>query len=68
MAHKFKKPANLYGNQGIQALYLPLINTECGFNFRSNLESWLSRFRLPYGAFIGILAESSEGMGKKGIK
>jgi len=40
------------------ALYLPLIDTECAFNFRLNFENWLSRFRLPYSAFIGIMAES----------
>ena len=38
-------------------LVLPLLNGGMLFNFRLNLERWLSKFRLPFGAFIGIMAE-----------
>lgn len=38
------------------SLYLPLLNTEKGFSFRLGLETQLSDLKLPYGGFIGILA------------
>jgi ubiquinone/menaquinone biosynthesis C-methylase UbiE len=38
-------------------LHLPLINSKLLFNARLNLERRLSKFNLPFGAFIGILAE-----------
>ena len=41
---------------------LPLINSELGFNLRLSLEEFLSRLRLPFGAFVGILAQA----GKRG--
>lgn len=42
------------------AVYLPLMNSDLGFNLRLDLEKWLSRLQLPFGAFIGILAEAGE--------
>jgi len=38
-------------------LYLPLINSEARFQFRLNVEEFLSRFKFPFAGFIGILAE-----------
>jgi ubiquinone/menaquinone biosynthesis C-methylase UbiE len=38
-------------------IFLPLINSHILFNARLTLERWLSRLNLPFGAFIGILAE-----------
>jgi ubiquinone/menaquinone biosynthesis C-methylase UbiE len=39
---------------------LPLLNSDLGFNMRLGLEELLSRLRSPFGAFVGILAESKE--------
>ena len=39
-------------------LFLPLINSELLINARLNLERWLSKLNLSFGAFIGILIES----------
>jgi len=36
----------------------PLVNSCLGFNLRLGLEELLSRLPLPFGAFIGVLAES----------
>lgn len=41
-------------------LHFPMAKTERGLNFRLNIENWLSRFKLPCGAFIGILAEKNK--------
>ncbi|NQU18039.1 MAG: class I SAM-dependent methyltransferase [Candidatus Saganbacteria bacterium] len=38
-------------------LLLPLMNSNLFFNARLSLERWISKFKLPYGAFIGILAK-----------
>ena len=40
-------------------LSLPLINSDLGFDLRLGLEELLSWLRLPFGAFIGILAEAN---------
>jgi len=40
---------------------LPLINSDLGFGLRLSLEEFLSGLSLPFGAFVGILAE---GKGK----
>jgi ubiquinone/menaquinone biosynthesis C-methylase UbiE len=37
---------------------LPLMNSELAFNMRLGLEEFLSKLCLPFGAFVGILAES----------
>jgi ubiquinone/menaquinone biosynthesis C-methylase UbiE len=42
-------------------LSLPLVNSELGFGLRLRLEELLSRSRWPFGAFIGILAETRKG-------
>jgi len=42
------------------ALFLPLFNTSLFFRLRLNLERFLSKFNLPGGAFIGILAEENK--------
>ena len=39
-------------------LVFPLINSKFLFNARLNLERGLSRLNLPFGAFVGVLAES----------
>lgn len=39
-------------------LFLPLINSNFLFDARLNLERWFSKLNLPFGAFIGLLAES----------
>ena len=41
-------------------LIFPLINSEMLFNFRLNLERWISKFRLPFGAFVGITVEDGQ--------
>jgi ubiquinone/menaquinone biosynthesis C-methylase UbiE len=41
-------------------IFLPLINSDLGFNLRLGFEEFLSRLRLPFGAFIGILVQSKE--------
>ncbi len=41
-------------------LFLPLINSNILFNARLNLERWLSKLNLPFGAFVGIVAELVE--------
>ncbi|MEA3492987.1 MAG: class I SAM-dependent methyltransferase [Candidatus Margulisiibacteriota bacterium] len=38
-------------------VHLPLVNSDFAFNMRLSLENWLSRLRLLFGAFIGVLAE-----------
>ena len=38
-------------------LYFPLINSSLFFDFRLKLERLVSKLNLPYGAFVGILAE-----------
>ncbi len=37
-------------------VHLPLVDSDFAFNMRLSLENWLSRLRLPFGAFIGVLA------------
>jgi len=39
-------------------LFLPLLNSEIMFNVRLSFERFLSKLNLPFGAFIGVLAES----------
>ena len=62
--YSLKEVTNLLGGdkeikwRGV--ISLPLINSNLGFNIRLGLEEWLSRLQLPFGAFIGILAEIKE--------
>lgn len=40
------------------AIFLPLMNNYFLFNFRLNLERFLARLKLPWGAFIGVVVEA----------
>lgn len=41
-------------------VFLPLVNSDLGFNLRLGLEEFLSGLKLPFGAFVGILAEAKK--------
>lgn len=59
--YNVKEVLKLLGNERKirkeSVLFLPLMNSNIFFNARLNFERRLSGFNLPFGAFIGILAE-----------
>lgn len=62
--YTFKEMVGLLGEERKikwkSVLMLPLLNSGFLFDARLNLERWISKLNLPFGAFVGILAEGGE--------